>query len=135
MSERRAGLRLVIRTPGGVVVDTRVDAVTAEDITGRFGLRPGVEPLIAALVPAMITYRDEAGEHFVAAGRGFLYAERQQVRVAVRTAVLCTSLEHVREELLQAQRREVHEELSVHRAFRSLEQMLRASLIDEERAR
>lgn len=135
MADAAGGMRLVIRTPAGVVADVRVAGLTAEDVSGRFGLRPGAEPLIAALEPALITYRDEEGEHFVAAGRGFLYADRSRVRVAVRTAVVCPSLERVHEELLHAQRREIHEEAAVHRAFRSLEQMLQASLIDEERAR
>lgn len=129
-------LRLVVRTPSGVVVDRPVVAVNAEDASGRFGLRPGVEPLVSALVPTMLEYRDPSGEsHLVAVHQGALVATRDEVRVAVRRAVPCSSLEAVRAEVRAAARGEALRVREVRHTFRGLFRRLYGALIEEERRR
>jgi F-type H+-transporting ATPase subunit epsilon len=131
-----ATLHLVVRTPAAIVVDRAIRGVTAEDATGRFGHRPGGEPLVAALVPSLLTFRDEHGvEGFVAVGRGTLRADRDAVRVAVRNAVVCRSLEAVREEVVRASRRQRAGERAMHDTFRALQRHLTQALVEEERER
>lgn len=129
-------LHLVVRTPASVVVDRAVRGVTAEDATGRFGHRPGGERLVAALVPSLLTFRDEHGaEGFVAVGRGAMRADRTAVRVAVRNAVVCPSLEAVRAEVVRASRLRRAGERAMHDTFRALQRLLTQALVEEERER
>lgn len=132
MSDRR--LQLVVRTPAQVVVDAAVRGVTAEDGSGRFGMRPGCEPVVAALVPSVLTYVDDGGtERFVVVGSGVLHARPEQVDVAVREAVPSDSLEAVDDELMASvsQRREGED--AMHEAFRSLYRRLVTTMADEGR--
>lgn len=131
-----APFSLVVRTPAGVVVDAPVRAVVAEDGSGRFGLQPGVEPLVAALVPTVLEYRDLEGQtHWLAVGRGALVATREYVVVTTRDAVPCASLEGVRESLLQAAQQDRASTREARRVFRAVYRRLYSALIAEERAR
>lgn len=135
MTERR--LRLEVRTPSGIVLSEEVHAITAEDGTGRFGLRPGAEPLLLVLVPSVLTYRSSPGgaERFVAVARGFLQLTQDSVLVSVRTALPCESLEAVREALARSTRQLRAGEAATHEAFVALQNRLYLHMIDEERAR
>lgn len=136
MPEAKRAFRLIVRTPSGVVVDEPVTAVNAEDESGRFGLRPGVEPLVSALVPTVLEYRDLEGvAHILAVHRGSLRAERDEVRVAVRRAIPCSSLEAVRRELVTSAQQERVSTKDARRIFGTLYQRLYAALIAEERSR
>ena len=128
--------RLIVRTASGPVVDTAATAVNAEDASGRFGLRPGVEPVVAALVPTLLEYRDADGEsHLLAIHRGALGATGDAVDVAARRAIPCAGLDTVREELVQVAREERDHARSARRAFGGMFRQLYAALIEEERRR
>jgi len=110
--------------------------LTAEDRSGRFGVRPGIEPLVSVLVPSVLTYVDPDGsEVLVAVGGGVLHAEPDAVDVAVRSAVVCESLSSVREEVLRAAAARREGATAMHDAFRSLYHNLVKALADEERTR
>ena len=83
---------LRIRTPGALVVEAEARSLTAEDRSGRFGVRPGIEPLVSVLVPSMLVYLEADGEEvLVAVGEGVLRAEVDHVEVAVRSAVVAAT--------------------------------------------
>lgn len=108
------GLHLELRTPAGVVLDQSVDAITAEDLTGWFGIRPGRLDLIAVLPPGLLVYRDEQGEGFVALAGGLLNLEQGHCRVISLEAAAARQLDDIAEQVaLQARRRQ--EQAEVHR--------------------
>lgn len=103
-------LGLEILVPDAVVLTTRVAAVQAADATGRFGLRPGHEPFVTVLAPALLVYTDETGaEHYAAVDGGVLVLEGDRVSVVTREAVLADRLEDVAQKaaaILDARRRQ-----------------------------
>jgi len=132
MSERR--LELIVRTPARVVLRERVRGVTAEDGSGRFGVRPGCEPVVAALVPSVLTYADDGGdERFVVVSSYVLHARPDQVEVAVREAIPSRSLEEVDEELMASVVARDEGEDAMREAFRSLYRRLVATMAEEGR--
>jgi len=52
---------LRIADPTRVLVDREVSYVQAEDRSGRFGILPGHEPYLSALVPSILIYRYKEG--------------------------------------------------------------------------
>lgn len=128
-------MRLVIRTPTKTMIDRSVVSVTAEDRTGRFGIRPRMEPIIAALVPSLLTYRTGDGDHWVAVGRGVVRTRSHEVRVSVRCAIPCASLDAVEAEVERVQQSEDESDATTRAAFRSLFARLQQSLLDQERSR
>ena len=126
--------RLIVRTPLAVVVDRQVSGLTAEDGSGRFGVRPGCEPLLAALVPGLLTYRDEQGaESILVVGHGVLEAQRSEVRIAVREAIVCHSLATVCDEVQRNVRIRREGEAAMHEVFGKMYQSLLKGMVDEER--
>jgi F0F1-type ATP synthase epsilon subunit len=92
--------------------------------------------LVSVLVPSLLAYVDTDGrELLVAVGEGVLHAEARRVRVAVRSAVVCTSLESVRREVLSAAAERREGANAMHGAFKSLYRNLIEALADEERLR
>ena len=99
-------LLLTVRAPEGEVLRTRIRSMTAEDGSGRFGIRPKAAPMVAALVPSLLTARDLDGlEVIVAVGAGLLFSDRDHVEIAVRHAVRCEDLECVPATLEEVARR------------------------------
>ena len=55
-------MRLRLTTPTKLVLDREVTYVQAEDPSGRFGILPGHENYLTAIVPSILVYRyDEGG--------------------------------------------------------------------------
>lgn len=88
-------LRLQLRTPRGLVVDRAVAAVTAEDLSGWFGIAPGRADLVAVLPPGLLTFRDDHGEGFVALAGGLLDLWRGRCRVMAREALVSRNLDEI----------------------------------------
>lgn len=88
-------LVLRIRTPHGLLLDQPVDAITAEDRTGWFGIRPGRADLVAVLPPGLLTWRDPDGEGFAALSGGLLELRGGECRVMASEAVVSRELEHI----------------------------------------
>ena len=54
-------MKLSLTTPRGAVVDLDVDEVTAPGALGEFGVLPGHVPLMSALKPGVLVYRERQG--------------------------------------------------------------------------
>ncbi len=80
-------LRVVLRTPSSLLLDTRASSVEAEDHLGRFELRVDSDPALAALVPSTLCIRKRDGsELLVEVSWGSLAKAGDQVRLVVREA-------------------------------------------------
>jgi len=122
-------MKLRVTTPTTVVVDRDVTYVQAEDPSGRFGILPGHEPYLTALVPSILIYRHRDGgaeqEAYVAVRHGALRVTREGVQVAVREAHESGDLASLQDEVRRS--REGRESQS-YRTARSLYQMQLAAL-------
>lgn len=128
-----ATMHLRIRTPTRTLVERSVESLTAEDQTGRFGVRPGIEPLLTLLVPSIITYRHNEEMTYVAVDRGLLFADRNNVHITVRQGMVGTSLDSIEEELVQVKAATRSSEVAARRAFRALFNHLQHTLLEEGR--
>ena len=115
-------MQLRITTPTRLLVDRAVTAVEAEDASGRFGIRPGHEPLLTALIPSILVFRESEvkDERYVAVRGGVLRVTQEGVQVATRDAYLSEDLTRIKEEVREARQRRMR---GSHRAVRSFYQM------------
>jgi len=82
-------LHLLLLLPGEVLLDTVVRKVRATGTQGSFSLLPRHQDWVSVLRPGLLSYLDEsAAERHVAVDSGVLVKCADQVRVAVRRAVL-----------------------------------------------
>ena len=96
-------MRLRLTTPTQLLVDREVTYVQAEDASGRFGILPGHESYLTALVPSILVYRCEENgtrrEAYAAVRKGVLRVSGEEVQVAVRDAHLGEDLAALQEEI------------------------------------
>src|SRR5215213_7889475 len=85
-------IELEIVTPKGRALAASVDEVTAPSVQGEFGVLPGHLPVVAAIRPGIVSYKQGSETKKVAVGSGFAeagqnkllilsdeYAERQNI--------------------------------------------------------
>ena len=123
-------LTLELRTPTGVVLDQPVGAITAEDRSGWFGIRPGRTDLVAVLPPGLLVYADDDGEGYVALSGGLLSLTSGHCRVLALEATTARELDHIAQDVArQNQRRqdsaEVHRGVVRDLAREALRRLLR----------
>ena len=119
----QSAMSLRVTTPTRVVVDREATYVQAEDQSGRFGILPGHEPYLTALVPSILIYRyDDGGEReaYIAVRNGVLRVTREGVEAAVRDAHASDDLAGLQEEIRRARE---NRGARVYRRTRSLYQM------------
>jgi len=92
-------LHLEIRTPQGVVVETEVTRVVAEDRDGWFGLLPGRLDVVAVLPPGLLLFDDAEGEAFVAVDAALLELRGGRVQVLTQAAQLSRDLDGIGDEV------------------------------------
>lgn len=84
------------------VENTGVSRIVAEMREGSFGLLPHRLDCVAALVPGILIYENEAaGEVYVAIDEGVLVKTGLDVLVSVRNAIAGTDLDQLREAVEQ----------------------------------
>jgi F0F1-type ATP synthase epsilon subunit len=82
-------LRVVLRTPTELLLDTNVCELEAADLAGRFVVRADCEPVLTALVPGDIVMRSGDGRELRAAvGFGSCIKVGREVRLVVEHADL-----------------------------------------------
>ncbi len=120
-----SALSLQIRTPHGLLVAQAVDAITAEDRSGWFGVAPGRADLVAVLPPGLLTFRDSEGEGFVALSGGLLELRSGRCRVLAREAVVSRNLDEIADEL-EAHLRDRNARSETHRSV--MDELVREAL-------
>jgi len=78
--------KLEIVTPEKRVVDTVAEEVQIPGKNGYLGIMPGHAPLITELSVGEITYRDDAGEQWLAVAWGFAEVLPNKVTILAETA-------------------------------------------------
>ncbi|TWU38344.1 F0F1 ATP synthase subunit epsilon [Novipirellula artificiosorum] len=90
-------MKLKLLTPARRVVDQSVTKIVAEGTHGSFCLLPQHVDFLAALVPGLLSWEDEAGvEHFAAVGDGVLVKQDNEVLVSSAQATAGTNLEQLK---------------------------------------
>ena len=117
-------MKLRVTTPTRVVVDREVTYVQAEDPSGRFGVLPGHERYLTALVPSILIYRygsrGAERESYVAVRQGVLRVTAEGVQVAARDAHASDDLAGLQEEIRKVRQNRTNRS---YRSSRSLYQM------------
>jgi len=74
-------IELEIVTPKGRALTESVDEVTAPSVQGEFGVLPGHLPVVAALRPGIVSYRQGSETKKVAVGPGFAEAGQNKLLI------------------------------------------------------
>jgi F-type H+-transporting ATPase subunit epsilon len=91
-------MKLTVLLPTGILVDQEVTKVTAEAENGSFCLLPRHIDFLAALVPGLLSFENEAGEEeFLAVDEGILVKCGSEVTISTRNAVRGVPLGQLRE--------------------------------------
>ena len=80
-------MQLKLNTPNEIILDIAVSKVIAEGTHGSFCLLPRHVDFLAALVPGLLSWQDDAGnEAFAAVGTGILVKQGGNVFVSAEQA-------------------------------------------------
>ena len=74
-------IELEIVTPKGRALAETVDEVTAPSVQGEFGVLPGHLPIVAAIRPGLVTFKQGAELKKVAVGSGFAEAGQNKLLI------------------------------------------------------
>jgi len=91
-----AALRLVVRTPHEVVLDTSVLSVRVLTETGQVGLRVRMEPTVLAVEAGLVLVRTDAGSSFVGCAGGLLSCDGRTASLFTPLGVVGDDAEGVR---------------------------------------
>src|SRR3954468_24632208 len=81
MADLPTSLLLEVATPLGMAVSLQTDSVQVPGAAGEFGVLPGHLPLLAALKPGILSYRQDGKMQRAAVGAGFAEATADHVRL------------------------------------------------------
>src|SRR5689334_11418950 len=81
MSDLPTSLTLEVATPLGMALSVQTDSVQVPSVEGEFGVLPGHVPLLAALKPGILTYREGGQMQQAAVGAGYAEATADRVRL------------------------------------------------------
>jgi F-type H+-transporting ATPase subunit epsilon len=81
MADLPTSLTLEVATPLGMALSVETDSVQAPSMAGELGVLPGHVPLLAALRPGILTYKQDGQFLKAAVGGGFVEAGSNHVRV------------------------------------------------------
>jgi F-type H+-transporting ATPase subunit epsilon len=81
MANLPTSLTLEVATPLGTALAVRTDSVQMPSVEGEVGVLPGHVPLLAALKPGILTYKEEGQFLRAAIGGGYAEATADHVRV------------------------------------------------------
>jgi F-type H+-transporting ATPase subunit epsilon len=107
MADLPTTLTLEVATPLGLPLTVETDSVQVPSVAGEFGVLPGHLPLLAALKPGILTWRQ--GGQFLRAAVGGGFAEATATRVRLITEFFVkqgeVDLEAAQRDLAAAQQR------------------------------
>lgn len=97
-------LRLCVRTPQQLVLDTCVRSLRVPSDSGQVGLRPRAEATALGIEPGLVLARCEDGLRFVATAGGLLRCDGKQATLLTPIAVMGASAAEVQTALEAALR-------------------------------
>ena len=74
-------LAIQVATPLGTALDTKADSVQVPSVSGELGVLPEHVPLLAALKPGILAYRQDGQEVRAAVGGGYVEVDGSGVRL------------------------------------------------------
>ncbi len=93
-------MKLKVLLPSGVLLDERVEKVTAEAENGFFTMLPRHIDFVAALVPGIFSYLTPAGEElYLAVDEGVIVKQGDQVYVSAARAVSGEDLSYLQDKV------------------------------------
>jgi F-type H+-transporting ATPase subunit epsilon len=81
MADLPTALALEVATPLGMALAVKTDSVQIPSVSGEVGVLPGHVPLLAALKPGILTFREGGQVQRAAIGGGYAEATPDSVRV------------------------------------------------------
>ena len=128
-------MKVRVLTPSRVVLEADAVHVTAEDLTGSLGIRPGHAPLVTALVRGILTVRSRGGrERHVAVNGGVMVVRPDLVEVVSRQAVASDDFQRLEGTVLAQFDSEAREQQANHVAFEKMRVRFMRSILEIERA-
>ena len=128
-------MRLRVMSPTEVVLDQEVIHVTAEDVTGSLGIRPGHAPLVTPLAPSIVVARGPDGrERYVAVNGGAMLVSGNEVEIVSRHAVASDDMAHLEATALAEFDREAQEDQHNRVAFERLRIDFMRRVLEVDRA-
>jgi F-type H+-transporting ATPase subunit epsilon len=114
-------MKLKIILPAKVLLESTVTGIVAEAQNGSFGLLPRHIDMVTALVPGILAFRTEDGEHFAAIDEGMLVKCGERVIVSVRDAVYGADLGSLEQTVRQRYQSNDEQEREMRSALARLE--------------
>jgi len=128
-------MRLRLLTPTDIVLEQEVIHVTAEDVTGSLGIRPGHTPLVTPLTRGIVTARAPGGgETYVAIDGGAMLVNDDVVQIVSRQAVASPDLTHLERDVLTQFEKQASEDRTNRVAFEKMRLSLMRRVLEFERA-
>lgn len=118
-------MRLRVFVPTATLVDREVSKVIAESVHGSFCIEPRHADYVAPLLPGIVLALDaESRETALGVDRGLLVKIGDEVRIAVRDAIVDAPLGELRRAAIARSRRRRASEAETREAVESLEASL-----------
>jgi F-type H+-transporting ATPase subunit epsilon len=94
-------MELVVCSPLGVVLKTKIKKVTFETLNGYHTLLPRHVDFVSALTPSIVRYTDEENsDKFVACHQGIVVKKGSNVTISVQNAVMGNTLDELQQTIL-----------------------------------
>jgi F-type H+-transporting ATPase subunit epsilon len=81
MADLPTALALEVATPLGMALSLQTDSVQVPSVAGELGVLPGHVPLLAALKPGILCYRQDGQLMRAAVGGGYVEVTAERVRL------------------------------------------------------
>jgi F0F1-type ATP synthase epsilon subunit len=127
-------LKLIVRTPQAIVVETEARAIRVLTETGHVGLRPKMEPVILTAEPGLALVHREDSCLFVGTAGGLLKCEGAVATLLTPLAVAAEDQGSVMQEL-QQQLSEPQAELDVRTTIDTIQLSILNEISDDRRRR
>jgi F-type H+-transporting ATPase subunit epsilon len=128
-------VKLRVLTPTEVILEEDVTHVTAEDVTGSLGIRPGHATLVTPLAAGIVIARAAGGgERYVAVNGGVMIVTGEEVEIVSRQAVASSDLAHLEGTVLEEFDKEEHADRTNKVAFEKMRLNLMRRVLDVETA-
>ncbi len=88
-------LKLIVRTPREVILETEVSSVRLPTETGQVGIRRQVEPMVLAVEPGLVLIRQDKTTRFAGTAGGLLRCDGETANLLTPLAVVGESEEVV----------------------------------------